>query len=77
MVGGEDYLSAESTSSAFVSDAALSPKDISGSGVAFFLGTFSWLSKKKYLASRAKSNGFNCVQIKTLYTLLVVISYLL
>jgi hypothetical protein len=34
---------------------ALRPKETSGSGVAFFLDTFSWLHKKKYLASRAKA----------------------
>ena len=54
MVSGEDCLSAKSASSAAAPDAALRPKEISGSGVAFFLDTFSWLRKKKYLASRAK-----------------------
>ena len=34
--------------------AALRPKEISGSGVAFFLDTFSWLRKKKCVASRVK-----------------------
>ena len=67
MVGGEDCLSAESASSAAAPDAALRPKDISGSGVAFFLDTFSWLSKKKYLASRARATVLDCfAQIKTL-----------
>ena len=59
----EDCLRSENPSSAAAQlfEAAL---EISGSGVAFFLDTFSWLSKKKYLASRAKvtsnklQNGF-------------------
>ena len=53
MVGGEDCLSV--ASSAAAPYAALRPREISGSGVAFFLDTFSWLSKKKYLASRARA----------------------
>ena len=55
---GEDpcgLMSAESTSSAAAPCAALRPQEISGSGVAFFLDTFSWLHKKKYLASRASA----------------------
>ena len=58
MVGGEDCLSAESASSAAAPYAATRPKEKSGSGVAFFLDTFSWLGKKKYLASRAKATVF-------------------
>ena len=52
MVGGEDCLN--EVSSAAAPYAATSPREISGSGVAFFLDTFSWLRKKKYLASRVK-----------------------
>ena len=55
MVGGEDCLSAKSASSAAAPDAALRPREISGSGVAFSLVSFFWLSKRKKLASRARA----------------------
>ena len=60
MVGGEDCLRIENPSSAAAPYAALSPREISGSGVAFFLDTFSWLRKKKYLASRARATVLDC-----------------
>ena len=56
MVGGEDCLGV--ASSAAAPYAALSPKEISGSGVAFFLDTFSWLSKRNRVASRATATVF-------------------
>ena len=62
MVGGEDCLN--EVSSAAAPNAALRPKEISGSGVAFFLDTFSWLRKKKYLASRARAT-YNPTILKT------------
>ena len=40
MAGGEDSLNAESTSSTDTPDAALRPKEVSGSGVHFYLVTF-------------------------------------
>ena len=55
MVGGEDCLNEVSSTAAPY--AALRPKETSGSGVDFFLDTFSWLRKKKYLASRAKATN--------------------
>ena len=67
MVGDEDCLRIENPSSAVAPDAALRPRGISGSGVAFFLDTFSWLRKKKYLASRAR-DGINGVQIESFCT---------
>ena len=72
MVSGEDCLSAESANSAAAPDAALRPRETSGSGVAFFLDTFSWLRKKKYLASRATAtvllkNQLTDISFYTLY----------
>ena len=71
MVGGEDCLRIENPSSA---DAQLfeAAQDKSGSGVAFFLDTFSWLRKKKVSRMSGETDGFCGVVIKSLYT-----SYLL
>ena len=53
MVGGEDCLS--EASSAAAPDAALRPKKISGSGVAFSFPYFFWLSKRNRVANRARA----------------------
>ena len=55
MVVGEDCLSAKSASSAAAPYAALRPKEISGSGVAFSFPYFFWLRKRNRVVSRAKA----------------------
>ena len=62
MVSGEDCLSAESASSAAAPYAALRPREICGSGVAFFLDTFLGLCQEKVSRKSRESDGFNGVQ---------------
>ena len=44
-------------------DEALRPKEKSGSGVAFSLVSFFWLSKRKKLASRARATSYEHLQL--------------
>ena len=62
MVGGEDCLSV--ASSAAAPDAALRPKEISGSGVAFSLVSYLLAKQKKETRLKAKRLRESCIFVK-------------